>query len=206
MSTAYGLRWEVGMTDEERRTEIMRSLRGILKERHLSSLTLQDVADRLGMTKGNLYNYFSSKQELLYECHMRTMQESLDLLHEAKNASPTSVGQLRALMTMLAERVIEDPYGSVLVIDLENLSENKRRKYLTLRDRFEGGLRQILRTGMNNGEFAQLDVKLTSLALLGSFQWISRWYRPEGPNSPKEIGVHFANLFLNALRPIRSSE
>lgn len=194
-----GLRWEIGMSDEERRIQIMRSLTGILRDRHLSSLTMQDIALRLGMTKGNLYNYFRSKQELLYECHTKAMENSLALLDTARAASPTASGQLRALMMALAHSVVNDPYGAVITTDLDSLSPQQRRHYLTLRDRFEQGLRDIVADGMGSGEFIPADVKLTSFALLGSFQWISRWYRADGPSGPEEIGALFADLFLRAL-------
>jgi len=198
---AHGLRWEIGMSDAERRIEIMRSLTGILRERHLSSLTMQDIADRLGMTKGNLYNYFRSKQELLYECHLKAMKNSMARLDSARSASPSAAAQLRALMVALVESVVDDPYGAVLTTDLDSLSPQQRRTYVTLRDRFEQGLRDIVAEGMASGEFAPADVKLTSFALLGSFQWISRWYRPDGPSRQEEIGDLFANLFLRGLRP-----
>ena len=58
ISTAH---WNLDMSSDKRRTEILRGLGEVLRERHASSLTMQDIADRLGMTKGNLYHYFRNK-------------------------------------------------------------------------------------------------------------------------------------------------
>lgn len=188
------------MSDEERRTEIMRSLTGILRERHLSSLTMQDIADRLGMTKGNLYNYFKNKQDLLYRCHIRAMEGSFAILDRSNAVAGSQSDRIRSLMIGLAESVVQDPYGAVLTTDLDSLSAPQRRHYLALRDRFEQGVRGILQQGHDNGEFTIPDVKLAGFALLGAVNWVSRWYKAGGTNTPEQIGESFANLFLSAFR------
>ena len=84
---ATGLAWRRRASWEARRTEIFRSLGLALRERGLASLTVQDIADRLGMTKGNLYYYFRNKQDLLYGCHVACMRLSLRALAEVRRSA-----------------------------------------------------------------------------------------------------------------------
>lgn len=198
-TTTHGLRWDVAMTNDERRLQIMQSLTGILRERQLSSLTMQDIADRLGMAKGNLYNYFKNKQDLLYHCHIKAMENSFLILENATATTGNVSDRLRILMIGLANSVVEDPYGAVLTTDLESLSVSQRRHYLKLRDGFEQGVRALIADGIKAGEFAPTDVKLACFALLGSANWISRWYKPGGANTPEQVGGFFADLFLHGL-------
>ena len=69
---------------DDRREAILRSVANVLRNSGLSSLTLKQIADELGMTKGNLYYYFKDKQEILYHCHMRNVENSLRALSEAQ--------------------------------------------------------------------------------------------------------------------------
>ena len=199
-SPSHGPRWDVDLTEDERRAEIIRSLTDILRERQLSALTMQDIADRLGMAKGNLYNYFKNKQELLYQCHVTAMEGSFSILDEARKAHASSAERLRTLMVGLANSVTRDPYGAVLTTDLDSLTVQQRRRYVSLRDRFDDGVRAIVQEGIDRGEFAAADVKLTCFAMLGAVNWVSRWYKPSGPATPDQIGEGFADLFVRALR------
>ena len=55
------LRWDVRASVDDRRDQILRSLASFVRDRKLASLTMRDIADRLGLVKGNLYYYFKSK-------------------------------------------------------------------------------------------------------------------------------------------------
>ena len=200
MEANANLRWDVSLSIEERKVEILRSLGGILRERHVSALTMQDIADRLGMTKGNLYHYFRNKQEILFQCHMKSTEDSLRLLDEVERMNGPPSERLQALIVGLVVSVIEDPYGAIVTTDLESLEKPQRRRYVALRDRFELGLRQIIADGVAAGEFRSGDVKLSGLAILGAINSIARWYDPKGPQLAGEIAEHFADLFLHGLK------
>jgi AcrR family transcriptional regulator len=192
-------RWDLGMSVEERREQILRTLGEFLRERHLSSLKMQDIADRLGMTKGNLYYYFKSKQDILFHCHMKSMERSLAALDEVLAMSAPAGEKLRVLLVRHIRNITDEAYSAVLLTDLESLTKAQRRRYVALRDRFEHGVRGILRDGMASGAFTQQDVSLAGFAMLGAINWISKWYTTRGARSAQEIADSFAGLFLHGL-------
>lgn len=194
-------RWKPGRSVEERRDEILRSLAAVLRERRLSSLKMQDIADRLGLVKGNLYYYFKSKQDILFHCHVKCMQASLAALEEAESADGSAAERLRELLVRHIHAITEDAYGGVLLADLETLSAAQRRRYVTMRDRFEAGVRRLIEAGIKAGEFGARDARLAGFAILGAINWIPKWYRPEGELSAGEIAEAFAGQFLRSLRP-----
>jgi AcrR family transcriptional regulator len=196
---ARGQRWDLGMSVEERRDEILRTLAEFLRERHLSALKMQDIADRLGMTKGNLYYYFKSKHEILFHCHMKAMEHSLGAL-DAVRAMPGSPGEkLHALLVRHIRSITDEAYGAVLLTDLENLTRPQRRRYVALRDRFEHGVRSLIEEGIAQGEFIDQDVNLAGFAILGAVNWISKWYKERGPRTAQEVAVAFADFFRRGL-------
>ena len=76
------LRWDMRASVDERRDQILRSLASFVRDRRLASLTMRDIADRLGLVKGNLYYYFKNKQDILYHCHVKCIAISLAALDE----------------------------------------------------------------------------------------------------------------------------
>ena len=194
-------RWDARTTIEERRDEILRSFAAILRERRLSSLKMQDIADRLGLVKGNLYYYFKSKRDILYHCHVKCMQASLAALEDAERSGSTTAQRLRELLVRHIRGITEDPYGGVLLTDLENLSPAQRKRYVTMRDRFERGVRKLIQRGIARGEFRPCNPRLAGFAMLGAVNWIPKWYRPDGALTSAEIAGAFADQFVRSLQP-----
>ena len=193
--------WDAKSTVDQRRDEILRSLAAILRERRLSSLKMQDIADRLGLVKGNLYYYFKSKQDILYHCHVKCMQASLAALDDAERADGAAGKRLRELLVRHIHAIAEDPYGGVLLADLDTLTPAQRRRYVTMRDQFERGVRRLIEAGMRAREFRAGDARLAGFAILGAINWIPKWYRPEGELGADEIAEGFADQFLRSLKP-----
>ncbi len=200
MSASSRKRWDASGDLEARRTEILRSLGEVLREKHASELRMQDIADRLGLTKGNLYYYFKSKQDLLFHCHMRSMEGSLQALAKVQAMAGPPSKRLHALLTMHIHNVLDESYGAVLLTDLESLAPKQRREYIALRDTFEHGVRDIIRDGVAAGEFADRNVTTVGFAILGGINWMSKWYNPAGKESSAAIARTFADFYVAGLR------
>jgi len=196
---ATTLAWRRRASRDARRTEIFRSLGLALRQRGLASLTMQAIADQLGMTKGNLYYYFKNKQDLLYGCHVACMRLSLRALEEVRRSAEPPGTRLRRVLTRHIRAITDEVYGAVLLTDLESLTPLQRRRYVAMRDRFEHGVRQIIRAGMQRREFRKLDPRLAGFAILGAINWIPKWYNPRGALSSAAIAEAFADFLVTAL-------
>jgi len=185
---------------DDRREAILRSVANVLRNSRLSSLTIKQVADELGMTKGNLYYYFKDKQDILYRCHLRSVENSLRALSEAQALGRSPSEKLRILLVRHIRGIIDDGFGSILQTDLENIRPSQRKKYIAKRDELERGVRLLIEDGVRAGEFTCADVKLTGFAILGGINWIPKWYRPSGPFTSTEISEHMADYYLRGLR------
>ena len=196
---ARRMRWGAAESVDERKDEILRELGAAVRERGFGALTMKDVADRLGLVKGNLYYYFKSKQELLYHCHIKCMEVSLRALEDAERSRAAPSERLRTLLVRHIRGISDEAYGAVLLTDLESLTLAQRRKYVALRDRFEQGVRALIKAGIARGEFRRQDPRIAGFALLGAINWIPKWYRPGGELSSQEIAEQFADFFLRSL-------
>lgn len=182
-----------------RREVILRSVANVLRNSRLSSLTIQDVADELGMTKGNLYYYFKDKQDILYQCHMRSMDISLRALDQALATGTTPAEKLRLLLVHHIRGIVDDGFGGILQTDLENLRADQRNHYVRKRDRLEHGVRHLIEDGVKRGQFECANVKLAGFAILGAINWIPKWYQPNGQFSAEQISEEMSDYFLRGL-------
>jgi AcrR family transcriptional regulator len=185
---------------DDRREAILRSVANVLRNSRLSSLTIKQVADELGMTKGNLYYYFKDKQDILYHCHMRSVENSLRALSEAHALGRTPAERLRVLLVRHIRGIIDDGFGSLLQTELEKIRPSQRKQYIGKRDELERGVRLLIEDGVRAGEFVCGNVKLTGFAILGGINWIPKWYHPSGPFTSADISEQMADYYLRGLR------
>jgi AcrR family transcriptional regulator len=186
---------------DRRRTEILKSAAAAFRRRGYHGASVEQIADALRMTKGSLYYYFKSKEEILFFCHDWSLDLLLLALAEAREAETSPDAQLRRLIVAFVHMILDELHGTALTLDPQALSAPLLRRIVAKRDAFDQGLRRILKQGMDAGVFAPGDPKLLSFAILGAVNWINRWFDPRGAASSQQIAELFADYLVNGLRP-----
>ena len=200
-SKAKNSDWGTRGDSDNRRDVILRGLNSVLREHSApQSFRMQDLAEHVGVVKGNLYYYFKSKQDLMYHCRIKCLQQSLEALARVQESAGPASEKLHQLIRDHILVLTEGQYSAVLLLDMGNISAARRRKYVALRDEFEAGMRRLIEEGIAAGEFPQRDVRMASFAILGSINWIPKWYRAGGPSAATDIAEYQAEFFVGALR------
>ncbi|HSB60494.1 MAG TPA: TetR/AcrR family transcriptional regulator [Vicinamibacteria bacterium] len=183
-----------------KRVEILRSAAAAFRRRGYHGASVEEIARTLRMTKGSLYYYFRDKEEILFFCHDYSLDILLDLLGRVEKEGGSPEERLRALIEAFVHMIIDELKGTALTMDLHALSPRLLRKVIAKRDRFDRGVRRILREGMESGAFAPGDPKLLGFAILGAVNWITRWFDPRGPARSDEIARAFADFLVRGLK------
>lgn len=191
---------EVPSKRTRKRVEILQSAAAAFRRRGYHGASVEEIARDLRMTKGSLYYYFKNKQEILYFCHDYSLDLLLDLLARVEAEGRPPDERLRQLIRAFVHMIIDELKGTALTMDLQALPPRLLRRVIAKRDRFDRGVRRILKAGMKAGVFAPGDPKLLTFAILGAVNWITRWFDPRGPASSEEIGRAFADYLLAGLR------
>jgi AcrR family transcriptional regulator len=184
----------------KKRVEILKSAASAFRRRGYHGASMAEISRALRMTKGSLYYYFRNKEEILYFCHDYSLDILLDLLEQVEADGRAPDERLRRLVVSFVHMIIDELQGTALTMDLQALSPPLLRKVIAKRDRFDRGVRRVLKEGMDRGLFARGDPKLLAFAILGAVNWITRWFDPRGPASSDEIGEAFADYLLAGLR------
>lgn len=183
------------------RVEILKSAAAAFRRLGYHGATVERIAAALHMKKGNLYYYFRNKEELLYACHQYSLDRLLETLDDITGSEASAADKLRRLIVSAVHLILDELHGTALLLDLEALSPSHLKTVIARRDQFDAGLRRLIDDGIRTGVFEPGDVKLLSFAILGSVNWIPRWYRPDGPSSSREISDRFADYLVGGLMP-----
>ena len=120
-------------TDKGRKkiAEICTIAARVFSDKGYLAATLGDVANAAGMTKGGIFHYFSTKEELLYEAHLLSLNEVIENIVKINETSdPPDVKMQKAIRQHL-EVFAKDFEGAFLLQQEYNLPEHYKK-----RDRF----------------------------------------------------------------------
>lgn len=185
-----------------RETELLAAATRLFRQRGYHATSMQDLAEALGMNRGSLYHYITSKDELLWS----VLNRAFDLL-EARvrpnlegNASPLArlTGAIHEHLRVAAEHADE---LSLIQIELRSLAPEWRSRMIARRDAYEGLWRQAIAEAIADGEVRPIDVRLAGIGILSVCNWFTQWYRPGGEMSVDQIADAFVGLLVGGLLP-----
>jgi AcrR family transcriptional regulator len=135
--------------------EILRAAAELFGERGYDGVNLEDVAQRLDVTKGSLYYYFASKDELVtaaIETLGREWTERLERLPAAREGS--EVDRLRALVREQLDIAVREYPGALgLYLVPRDWPEPQRARIEALRRQHNALFRRVVEEGVAGGAF-----------------------------------------------------
>jgi AcrR family transcriptional regulator len=177
---------------DEKREAVLRTAVQLFLEQGYHRATLNEVADRLNITKPALYNYFRSKEDILFECWVMGQERVEDRIAEIESAHENGLATLRMLVRAYAATMASDFGASLVRFNVADLSEPNQKITLAGKRRIDRAFRNAIKQGIADHSIKPCDVKLTAFAILGALNWIGHWYKPGGELSPDQIADDFA--------------
>ena len=184
----------------ERTSDEIRSVAlDLFYKRGFQATTLRDIAGKVGIQVGSLYNHIDSKGELLFET-METVM--LDLLEDQRQVAetPDVVERMRLLVyhhvKFHGERAEEVFVGNS---ELRSLSRPQRARVVALRHEYEQMFMDELQDGIRQGKFLPVDVQVTAYGILAMTTWVSAWYSSRGRLSLGEIADIYTAMVLRGI-------
>ncbi|OLO36345.1 hypothetical protein BTR23_15865 [Alkalihalophilus pseudofirmus] len=186
---------------EMKKKEIIRSAAKTLQEKGFHGTTMEEIAAQLLMTKGSLYHYFKNKEDLLYQCHKIILEISIKQIEEILETEQSNTNKIEAIIRFHINLAIEENAMFSLIDNPEHtFSKENFEKIRKRRSYYSRCIDKVLEQGVENGEFRNIDIKMSRFIILGSLNWIQQWYNPQGNRSPEEISEYFVNKLLQTLK------
>ena len=186
---------------EERWAQLVEVATQVFFEKGYDAASLQDIADRLGMLKGSLYYYIHSKEELLYELINEVHKAGLANIKTLAAQPGDAVERLHKVIVGHVEHACRNLASTAVFLrELQALPREKQDAIIQDDVTYRGVFRELLVEGMADGSVrADVDPKLAALSILGSLNWVYRWFEPGGDVTPTEIGEQFADLIVRSV-------
>ena len=168
-------------------------------KRGFQGTALRDVAAKVGIQVGSLYNHMSSKGDLLFEIMEKVM---LDLLEDQRLVAqtPDVVERMRLLVyhhvKFHGQRARDVFVGNS---ELRSLSRSQRTRVVGLRREYELMFQNELEDGIGQGKFLPVDVQVTAYAIIAMATWVSAWYSPRGRLSLEQIAEIYTAMVLRGI-------
>jgi AcrR family transcriptional regulator len=161
-----------------RMQEIVAVAAELFGERGYDAVSLDDVAERLDVTKGSLYHYFSGKEELGAAAVEALGTTWTARLEQTVGSTPgPASARLRALVReQLVIAVRDHPAGLGLFLVPDDRSRPERDVVKDLRRRHDRLFRDLVEEGVAAGDFVVVDVDTTVRCLHAAMTQAPSWY------------------------------
>ena len=113
---------------ETKRKAIIREAARVFNRRGSHGTTLEDVAERLGVTKTALYRYVNNKNDLLSACHAEAMEIAFEHLDEGERAGKTGLEKIQIAMSGYLRSMISDLGVPVLLLEENALAKQSAQR------------------------------------------------------------------------------
>ena|SRR5580765_8096692 len=175
----------------------------LFAERGFESTSVQDIVETAGVTKGAMYHYFASKDDLLHEIYARILRLQMQRLERFAAGDEPIADRVHAAAADVVATTIENlPDVSIFFRSLHQLGEDKLREVRRERRRYHERFRSMIEEGQRDGAFrSDVAPDLAVDFFFGSVHHLPTWYRAGGRLSARQVGRTFADLLLSGLRP-----
>ncbi|MFC1918317.1 TetR/AcrR family transcriptional regulator [Chloroflexota bacterium] len=185
------------------RNRILSKARSLFWDKGYDKTSMRDIASACDFEPGNIYNYFTNKEQLLFELLLHDHKKVVTPIIQLKDDSSLApVEKLQSLIKLHIMNSLVYTRSSRLLgdVELRSLSTNHRKQIIKLRDDYDETLLSIIREGKRTGVFVVNDEKMTCLAIASLLVRSRIWYSPKGRLSSNDIADFIFNFILSGLQ------
>jgi AcrR family transcriptional regulator len=158
-------------------------------ERGFHATTTRDIAAGAGMSPAALYVYFRSKEEVLHQIVISTLDFTVEVVASEANRPGSPADRLAGLVRALTLwTTYNSQVGHVVLYQTGALSPDHLAE-VTAREREVSRIvRDVIADGMTSCDFDVLDPGAAAIAVLSLCLDVARWYRPGHRLTPQQLG------------------
>ncbi len=183
------------MSGEMRRADILEAALCIFAEKGYDRASLQEIAEQVGILKGSIYYYYKSKEDLLFDILAMIYAEHMGNLRMLDQGEGDPVARLKYLLSGHAAFLCRNSVRTtVLLRDMHSLPVDRGKLIWGSGQDYRRVFRDLICEAQSAGQVPwEVNAKLAALWIVGSLNWLHRWYRPDRSRNPQEVGEEFAD-------------
>jgi len=153
---------------DERTSQIITAAEDVFTKKGFAEARMDDIAEETGLSKGTLYNYFKSKDDLIIAILDRIFQRELRVFDETDFSNMNATETINLFVDTIAKdiklmlRLMPIAY-EFLALAFRNKTVQKALKVYV--NRYMNILVPIIENGITSGEFKEVDPKEVAIAM-----------------------------------------
>jgi AcrR family transcriptional regulator len=155
---------------------MLRAAAHCFNEKGFSGTSLKDVANRLGLTDAALYYYVRNKEELVYLCYLRAADVGREAMQKARAEGTNGLDKVVRYLTKHVEFMVGERGPIAIMSEIPSLDPKHRDEVLALSRKHSIAFEKLIEDGIADGSIVDCDVRMTGNAIMGSVNWIPKWY------------------------------
>jgi AcrR family transcriptional regulator len=184
------------------KAKMLESARRLFWEKGYNATSMREIAIAYGCRPANIYNFFSDKEEILFEVLREEMEQIINPIRHLEEDDGTSpFEQLRFVIESHLKVTLSYRRSSGLLFDvaLDSLSPDKRKRIVDFRDTYDRIIRKVIRRGIDTGYFPKLDARLAGFMIASMITRTRIWFHPKKGVSVNELADFISQFAFNGL-------
>jgi len=194
-------------TRGDKRLRLVEAACTVFAEKGYASTRVADIAERAGIGKGTVYEYFSSKEELLFAVFESINLDISSRMNAALAAGGSTEEQLYDLLRLGAEVISEQVDLQPVILDFWAASRGKvfeekyRRAVVASYTFFRNLVADFIRDGQNRGELkGSVDAEALAATIVATIDGLGIQLSFDRSIDPLRITESFGRLLYESLK------
>jgi len=187
-------RWEL------QKDRMLRAAAKCFNEKGYSGSSLKDVAKILGLTDAALYYYVKNKEELVYLCYLRAGDVGRETMDRAIAEGCSGLDIVQRYLRYHLEAMTGERGPIAIMSEIPSLKPEHRERILEISRHHSTRFESLLEKGIEDGSIAACDVRMTGNAIMGSLNWVPKWFHGDAAIAAKVV-TEFPEILSASLLP-----
>jgi AcrR family transcriptional regulator len=153
---------------DERKSQILNAAESVFTQKGFEQARMDDIADKTGLSKGTLYLYFKSKDDLIIAILDRMFQFEFRQFESLTLTEMNAMDAIWKITDVLAKDIVR--LQRLIPIVYQFLALAFRNKYVQLAlkkyiNRYVDVLVPMIQRGIDSGEFRPVDAREVAIAM-----------------------------------------
>lgn len=183
----------------EKMTAIAKVAAKLFNESGYLETSMDDISNAADLSKGGIYHYFSSKNEILYFVSTHYMDLLLKDLEEELKKIDDNFSKIQFIISRHIDvytRYVSE--AKTTLHEAHLLPPEYFRKYAEKEKRYYRIVADVL-LDVLGGHIQKGQLRAITFTLLGMCNWIYHWYKPKTLVSPQELSGMISEIFCRGL-------
>jgi TetR/AcrR family transcriptional regulator len=179
--------------------EILTAASRLFQERGLENTTMSRLAAEVGLKQSSLYYYFPNRDAVVAALVAQANVVPLELVDGIIAAGGSAAASIYRFVRGDVEALCALPFDINEIHRVAMRDRERFAAYWKERRRLERRLASLVEMGVANGEFRDVEPRLTALTIMSNDEGVQNWFRLGTARKPRVIGDALATIVVGGL-------